>query len=359
MKLILLAAANSVHTIRWANAFVERGIETHLVSQHAVGAGLSPRVSVHLFPHFRGAGYFLNHGRLRKLVNALRPDLLNAHYATGYGTLADAIHTVPVVLNVWGSDVYEFPDKGPMHRWLLRRNLRHAAHIVSTSKAMAQRTLSICAGLRDITVVPFGVDTSVFQPRVPLALPSTGTIEIGTVKTLSTIYGIDLLIKAFALVVRTVPAAHLRIVGGGPEREQLEQLSRAAGLADRVQFVGAVPHAQVPNELRKLDLFVALSRMESFGVAVLEASACGIPVVVSNVGGLPEVVQAGVSGSIVPQEDVVAAAERIAWIANSPEIRERMGNAGVAFVHAEYEWSRCVDRMITVLENALPQSQKG
>ena len=349
MKLMLLAAANSVHTVRWANAFVERGIETHLVSQHTVGAGLSPRVSVHVLPHFGGAGYFLNYRRLRTLVNTLRPDVLNAHYATGYGTLARAIRTVPVVLNVWGSDVYEFPEKGPVHRWLVRRNLRAAHRLVSTSEVMAERVRHWVPDLPKPTVVPFGVDTDRFKPA---STPRSGTpVVIGTVKTLAHTYGIDTLIEAFALLngCAHLPPCVLRIVGGGPDRGALERRAKALGIGDRVEFSGPVPHARVPEALRGFDVFAALSREESFGVAVIEASACGLPVVVSDAGGLAEVVVGGVTGTIVARNDPPTAAKAIAELVLSNVQRARMGEAGRAQVVEKYEWSSCVGRMIAIL----------
>ncbi len=125
------------------------------------------------------------------------------------------------------------------------------------------------------------------------------------------------------------------------------------GIQEATDFIGVVPHASVPDELRKLDVYVALSRSESFGVAVIEASACGLPVVVSNVGGLPEVVEQGVTGFIVPSEDPAAAADALEQLLASKELRERMGSAGRDRVERLYAWEACVDRQIAVLRSAI------
>lgn len=351
MRILLVSAASSVHTQRWANAFVERGHEVHLVSLHTPLPGYHADVRMILLPFDRGRGYATNRGALRKMVRTLAPDVVNAHYATGYGTLATGIRDRPVVLNVWGSDVYDFPEKGALHRWWLRRMLRRASHVVSTSHAMAARTVAVCPGLPLPTVVPFGVDTAVFHPS-PVK-PNGRPVVVGTVKTMAAKYGIDTLIEAFALLVNEpgIPPCSLRIVGDGPDLDAFEILADVRGIADRTVFVGAVPHAAVPDELRALDIYVALSRhdSESFGVAAIEASACGLPVVVSDVSGLKEVTRDGVTGTVVRREDPRAAANAIAAMVRSVELRMRMGNAGIAHVKQEYEWSACVDRMLDVL----------
>ena len=356
MKLLLIAAASSVHTMRWANAFVQRGAIVHLVSEHDPIPGFDQAVRLHRLPHLGGLGYLLNRTALRRIVREFRPDVMNAHYASGYGTLAVRDANVPLVLNVWGSDVYEFPDAGPVQRWLLRRNLRRADAVVSTSEVMALRTAEVCPGLGPITVVPFGVDVARFSPMPRM---DSEELVIGAVKTLAPTYGIDTLLQAFKNLVDRQPARRmrLRIVGGGTQAGELKRLAGQLGIQEATDFIGVVPHASVPDELRKLDVYVALSRSESFGVAVIEASACGLPVVVSNVGGLPEVVEQGVTGFIVPSEDPAAAADALEQLLASKELRERMGSAGRDRVERLYAWEACVDRQIAVLRSAIDRKR--
>lgn len=356
MKILLLSGASSVHTIRWANAFARRGEEVHLVSQHAPIDPLDPAVQLHRFPHYQGGGYLINRRRLQALVLELQADVVNAHYATGYGTLARAVGSVPLVLNVWGSDVYDFPEGGPLHRALVRRNLRHADRIVSTSHAMAKRTRQVCPGLGEIAVVPFGVDIDLFSPAAAAPDPLDGLV-VGTVKSLAPKYGVGILVDAFALICREHPGLRLRLVGTGPQEAELKQRAKDLGIAASVDWVGRIAHAQVPQQLHRMDVYVALSKLdsESFGVAVIEASACGLPVVVSDVGGLPEVVVHESTGFVVPRANAVAAAEKIDVLLRSRAIRERMGKAGRELVQRRYEWKHCVDLMLDVLREAASQ----
>jgi len=353
MKLVLISAGNSIHTMRWANAFVLRGLEVHLITQHKPLAGFSKSVVIHAIPHLGGLGYLLNGIRVKRLIAELEPDIVNVHYATGYGTLARWCTPAPVVLNVWGSDVFAFPDKSAWHKRWLQRNLRAATRVVSTSKVMARQVASLIGKAAPVAVVPFGVDTHIFKPSNSRS--DASVITIGTVKTLETHYGIDLLIEAFIglSAIEEMPPVRLRIVGGGGELQRLTAMVERAGLTDRVDFVGAVPHDQVPSELHKLDVYVALSREESFGVAVVEAQACGLAVVVSDVGGLPEVVEEAMTGFIVPSGDVKAATEALEILVRDHELRVRMGTGARQFVEMNYEWESCVDRMLAVLNEVI------
>jgi glycosyltransferase involved in cell wall biosynthesis len=111
--------------------------------------------------------------------------------------------------------------------------------------------------------------------------------------------------------------------------------------------VDQVSHQAVPGWLNRFDIFVAPSRLdsESFGVAAVEASACGIPVVVSDVGGLPEVVKNGSTGLIVPRDSPEELASALRRLLESATLREKMGETGRSFVVEEYEWEKCVDLM--------------
>lgn len=353
-RVLLLSGASSVHTIRWANAFAQQpGMEVHLVSQHDPIDALGPAVVFHRLPHLKGAGYITNGPRLRALVRRLKPGVVNVHYATGYGTLAHWVGDVPLVLNVWGSDVYDFPDEGAIHRRLVQRNLRRADRLVSTSEAMADRVQALCPELPRATVVPFGVDTDLFRPSA--TRPVNERLVVGTVKVLASKYGIDTLMHAFARVVQHHGAdAGLRLVGEGPQEQELRALAERSGLGGRIAFIPRVAHERVPDELARFDVYAALSRLdsESFGVAVIEASACGLPVVVSDAGGLPEVVRDGVTGLVVRRDDPLAAAKAIAGLLADPALRTRMGDAGRAHVQERYQWAHCVARMCSVLRGA-------
>lgn len=368
MNLAILSSAASIHTIRWVNGLSEAGLDVHLITQHPLLEPLHPGVKNYFFPHRGIAGYFTMVPGVRKLLRQLQPDLVNAHYASGYGTTARLVNYHPWLLSVWGSDVYGFPCKSPLHRWVVTSNLRAADAVASTSHCMAEQTRSLVPELGDIAITPFGVDMPAFAKATTTA---TGTaragLTIGTVKTLTPTYGIDTLIHAFALLRHqlqvlapaTAQGLRLRLVGGGPQQADLQQLAHTLGVADVTTFVGRVPHTQVPQELAALDIFTALSRLESFGVAAIEAGAAHLPVVVSDAGGLPEVVQHGKTGLIVAKDDPTAAAAALLRLVQDPALRQRLGAAGQEHVANNYAWPACVKTMIGAYERTISTYKKN
>src|SRR5699024_486512 len=146
-------------------------------------------------------------------------------------------------------------------------------------------------------------------------------IVIGTVKKLEHVYGIDILIKTTAFLISYLrehghddlaKRVRLQIVGKGPQLKELKDLTKEYQSESITEFIGTDPNEEVHNYLNQIDVFTAFSRSESFGVAVLEASACEIPVVVSNVGGLPEIVQNGETGFSIPLEHMDEIVEKLA-----------------------------------------------
>jgi glycosyltransferase involved in cell wall biosynthesis len=205
---------------------------------------------------------------------------------------------------------------------------------------------------KPILITPFGVDCAVFSPGFR---EETKEFVIGTVRSLEKSYGIDCLLKAFKLLMDRHPdwPSRLVIVGGGSLEREYKQLARGLDLGERVYFVGKVPHSRVPDYLKSFSVFAALSNYESFGVAILEASSCRIPVVVSNVGGLTEVAVDGKTALIVPPNDEVAAADCFEKLFLSPSLRERLGRAGRQRVMERYEWNQTAKIMENLYEEVI------
>lgn len=346
MKVALLAGAHSVHTVRWANGLAATGAEVHLISAHRLAGALDDTVMFHPLPVRAPWGYLAAAWSLRGVLRRIGPDILNAHYATGYGLLARLSRFRPLLLSMWGSDVYDFPQKSFFHRRFLAMNLKHANALASTSRCMARQSAETWAHAH-VFITPFGIDEERFTPMRRHA--DARCLVLGTVKALKNKYGVDTLIEAFALAqAQLAPqSVRLEITGTGPEEGALKALAARLGVADSVIFHGAVEHERVPLMLDRLDVFAALSRLdsESFGVAILEAAAAGKPVVVSDADGPAEVTIDGSTGFVVRRNDPMAAATAIVQLARSPELMREMGEAGRRHVLTHYTWTRSVALM--------------
>ncbi|EKT4485823.1 glycosyltransferase [Shewanella algae] len=349
MKIVLLAPANSIHSIRWANGLAERGHSIYLVSAHTTNAKFHKNVNLHILENLAPAGYITAFVELKNLLAQIAPDILNAHYATGYGLLARLTRFKPLILSVWGSDVYDFPQKSIFHRALLRGNLKSATALASTSHCMLKETCKTY-NHSNAFITPFGVDHTLFTPEVP-GYVSDERVVVGTVKNLSYKYGIDILIQAFSKVFYKLGEPnwlYLEICGGGESLDELRRLVSKLGIEKQVEFIGNVQYENVPNYIARFDIFVALSRLnsESFGVAIVEANACGKPVVVSDADGPKEVTLDGVTGYVVAKGSVDEAAEKMELLINNKSLRKEMGEAARKHVLEQYTWDKSVDIML-------------
>ena len=357
MKLVLISAANCIHTARWANGLVTRGIDVHLISAHSSELVYDDRVKLYVLNNKAPLGYLSSVFEVKALINEIAPDLVNAHYATGYGLLSRLSGSKPSLLSVWGTDVYDFPKKSFFHRLLLKGNLKYASAVASTSHCMAEETAKTFRS-DEVYITPFGVDEHAFFS----SSKESSDIVLGTVKTLNKKYGIDTLIKAFSQAWEALNKPdnlYLEISGSGPDMNELITLTESLGIKGLVTFHGHVDHEKVPHMLNRLDVYCALSRLESFGVAILEACSCEKPVIVSDADGLAEVTLHGKTGLVVPKDDVSAAANAMIKLINDKELRKEMGTFGRKHVVENYTWDKSLDIMINAYEKVIEHNKQS
>ena len=362
-RIMILSDSSSDHTKRWVKATAERGHTVALFSLNDSDLDYYQKIDgVKIYAHSifgnlkdqktNGTIEKLNYLKpllnLKRSIKEFKPDVVHAHYATSYGLLGVLSGFHPLIISLWGSDAYLFPKVSFLHRKLLEFNFSKADRILSTSHCMAREVSQYTN--KNIIVTPFGVDTDRFSPFD--GEKQGKELIIGTVKSLSAIYGLDTLIDAFDIVVRENPELKVQLViaGDGTERKNLEAQVERLGLTDKVTFLGRIPNTEVAELLSRMDVYVALSRSnsESFGVAAVEAMSCGVPVVVSDADGFMEVVPNENAGYIVPRNDAGAAAEKISYLLNNHEAAVEMGNNGRLHVLNNYMWENSVDTMMDV-----------
>lgn len=357
---IALIGMDSVHMMRWANALCERGHDvtfiTCKVDMSESGKRYSGKVKIVMLKYGAPLGYYLNSPQLKRVIKNGNFDIVNVHYASGYGTLARRAKLKRALLNVWGSDVYDFPYESGFKLKLIKKNLNYFKALASTSNCMARQVKNLVG--RDCFITPFGVDTNLFKPLN--VKKDEDKIIFGTVKALSPKYGIADTIKAFVKLVKRLESEgkndvanklHYDIYGrvyDDPHYgDVLQNIIDECGMADRIKLRGFIENTKLPEILNGLTLFNCNSvcNSESFGVAAVEAMACGIPVQVSDADGFAEVVEDGVTGLLAPKGDVNAISENMYKLLIDPQMRERMGKAGVERVKRLYDWQSNVETM--------------
>ena len=296
----------------------------------------------------------LSEGTLNKLkvyIKEIRPDILHAHYASSYGFLGALCNFKPYIISVWGSDVQSFPQNSFIHRRILRFSLNRSSIVLATSNSLADQTKNFTQ--KKIIVTPFGVDIYKFNSIRSKRPFNENDLVIGTVKSLEKNYGINNLIKAFSIVrnkFKDIPLK-LLIVGTGSEEKNLKKLAKEMVVEDDCVFTGYINHNKIQDYHNMIDISVFLSDKEGFGVSILEAMACCKPVVVSNTGGLSEIVNDGQNGYFVSPNNPEEAANAIEKLVGDPELRIKFGVNGREKVKTHYNWDKSVDLMLDVYQN--------
>jgi len=367
MRILILSDSDSPHTIKWVKSLAEKNIEIGIFSIHKANVniydgvknlkiydlGIDRNIQSKGEKNFTKIQYFKGIKELKKVISVFNPDILHAHYASSYGLLGSLANFHPYIISAWGSDVFKFPNYSLIHKNILKYNFYKADEILCTSYALRKETSKYTK--KSILITPFGVDTNKFKPSRPEIVYDKKTIIIGTIKSLEENYGIEYLIRGFKILENKIPNQPLKllIVGKGTQELFLKNLVKKLNIQSKVEFTGYINPDLVLKYHNMIDIAVFPSIEESFGVSVLEASACGKPVIVSNVGGLPEVAEDGKTGFIVEKENPDAIA--LAWekFISNPELRNEFGKNGRNKVIKEYNWKDSIDKIIYIYKSIL------
>jgi glycosyltransferase involved in cell wall biosynthesis len=223
-----------------------------------------------------------------------------------------------------------------------------ADEVVALSRAVAMNVIGMTPH-----VVYHGI-----EPQAEITRPSgvSRAPVLGVASRLVPIKGIVYLLRALDLLRRDVAGVRLEIAGAGPDHATLQREVRTLGLDDIVAFVGWQP--DIWPWLGRWDVLVQPSLAEGFGMAALEAMAAGLPVVASSVGGLPELVEDGRTGYVVPPADPATLAARLRHLVRHADLREAMGAAGRARVRQHFSPQRMAAEIAAVYDGLLSSPER-
>ncbi len=294
---------------------------------------------------------------LRVLVREIRGqrlDVLHAMWGHEPGflaALAGRLTGTPVVVSLQGGELADLPDvdyggaRSGVNRRLVSGALRLADRVVCGSEWLTRQASRRVTPERLVTL-PFGVDTERFRPEADAETADRWRLDgdpcLLHVASLVPVKDQDTLLRAFARVLTHHPGAALHLAGEGDLLPYLGNLAGELGIAERVRFLGHVPHDELPRLYRQADLHLLPSRHESMAMVVLEAAACGCPTVGTPVGYLPELEPAA---RTVPLRDPRALARELLELLAEEGAPKRLGAAARELIHARYRLDQTVDRL--------------
>ena len=273
-----------------------------------------------------------------RLLGPRRPALIHAHFGVEgvYARRLAARLGRPLITTFHGFDatlsLAGLLANPAWQRYALERRAlaRGGGLFLCASAFLRGRILALGFPPERSLVHYIGVDLAAISPR---EAEEEGRVILHVAR-LEPVKGTATLLRAFLRIAGEFPQARLRVIGDGSLRKRLEKEAAASGFAERVEFTGALAHAEVLAAMRGAAVLVAPSirtgsgREEGLGMAVLEAAATGVPVIGSRSGGIPEGIEDGRTGFLVPQQDVEALAGRLRLVLEDSALRRRLGGAG-------------------------------
>jgi glycosyltransferase involved in cell wall biosynthesis len=264
---------------------------------------------------------------------------VNLHYPGGMAfTFERVLKDIPLLLSFHGTDASNLATLDPDRKDAWRRLLERCAAVVTCSGELGQRIDTALGARLRHHVIYNGVDADRFAgPAAGARAPGQDVIlHVGKFDHNK---GQDVLIDAFARIADEFPGTVLRLVGGsGQHLAHLRAQVEGLNLAARVEFFADVPYADMPSHFSSATLFAFPSRQEAFGLVLLEAGACKLPVVASRVGGIPELIRERETGLLVEPGDAAALAQALRTLLNEPALARGLGERLSARVAADFSW---------------------
>jgi len=301
--------------------------------------------------------------RLRTIVRRFNVVAINVHYPATNAFVFVLLRWLGlyrgrVLLSFHGSDLQAALAARGLERFVWRRLVQSVDCCIAVSESLARDAATLsprCA----VAMIHNGLDAADFvakrQPDAAVAQGLAGRRFVLSVAAYQPWKGQDVLIRAFAGIAKQFPDLLLVLIGekkAGTYAEDLRREIARLALADRVLMLESIPHALVAAYLNQAALFVLPSRLESFGIALLEAGAFGLPVVATTAGGIPEIITDGETGRLVPPDDADALREQMARLLRDPAEARRLGEALRRHVGQNFSWRRAYEAYMALVQNA-------
>ena len=347
-----------IATCYMAEHLAQRGHEVHVIT--SLDEGL-PEESyeqgfyVHRLPRIgnRFASAFVFCINIVSAIQKINPEIIHVQ-SLGIAVpalISKKFHKIPYVLWGRGSDVY-------LPHWRTKLTskiaMKNADSVIALTENMKQTMRSIYG--RNIAVIPNGIELREYteiRPVEEVKCPSKRILFVGR---LHPIKGVQYLLQAMKVVHKKMPDAKLILVGDGEEREHLESLTGSLEIREYVEFVGRAPHEMVLDYMNRSEVFVLPSLSEGFPVTILEAMACGLPIVATRVGGVPDIIEDGINGYLVDTKNPEQIAQALQKILENEQLRGNISSNNREEAE-KYSWDRIVINLERIYQNTLQLSQ--
>jgi glycosyltransferase involved in cell wall biosynthesis len=291
-----------------------------------------------------------------KCVRERNCDLIHAHWIVPAGLMALIVGGFcrrPVVVTVHGSDLLVVPERSSIIRRLVKYVLNRADAITSVADHLTEMMVEMGIPREKILTFPMSVPTESFGSEGDVPAGWDQKAVAFSNRSLYPLYNVETLVRAAPLIFEKARHAEVVIAGEGPERERLESLANELGVADRVKFIGAIPHERMPHYLRGSAVYVSTALSDGASVSLLEAMACGAFPVVADIPANREWIEDGGNGFLFPPENPEALAEKVLESFDRDDLRVSARDVNAHIIEQRAQWSSNIEKLLALFEQVM------
>jgi glycosyltransferase involved in cell wall biosynthesis len=287
----------------------------------------------------------------RRLTREIKPDLIHAGPIQTCGLLAALTGFRPLLTMSWGFDLMQDAERNAWWRYVTRYTLARSTFFTSDCETTRQKAIAYGMNPNHTIVFPWGVDLERFTPAV--TRHSSPDFTLFSNRSWEPLYGVDVLARAFVKAARQRPELRLMLLGGGSQGNLLRQILTDGGVMERVHFGGQVSQSELPRYYQMADLYISASHVDGSSVSLMEALACGLPALVSDIPANQEWVAEGVNGWLFPDGDIDALAAAILRAYDRRKNLAEIGRAARTTAEEKADWKKNFLKLLEAYDLAL------
>lgn len=293
------------------------------------------------------------------LTKEIKPDLIHAGPIQTCAFIAALSGFRPILTMCWGYDLVQDADRNSWMKWVTRYTLKRSAYFTSDAQFTRNKAVLFGMNLEKTVVFPWGVDTKHFAPRntadanrkSKIANPKSITLFCN--RTWESIYGVDVLAKAFVKVAVNNPNVNLILLGGGSQGARIRQILMNGGVLDRVHFGGQVTYNDLPRWYQMADIYISPSHVDGSSVSLMEALASGLPCLVSDIPGNKEWISEGENGWLFRDGDADDLAEKISQAIKNRRSFKKIGESARKTAEHKADWKKNFGKLLEAYEQTM------
>jgi glycosyltransferase involved in cell wall biosynthesis len=363
VKVLYFTRNDSVHDRRFLSTMTLAGIEVFLLRLYSESGpllGLPKTVKEVRWqdkPSMEPRRIHDRVAELQRIIQETQPDLIHAGPLTDCAYLAARSGFQPLVNMSWGSDILAAGGWNFRNKKTVQRTLEHSTVLIGDCEAVKQRAIALGFPADRIVIFPWGIDLKHFSPGSGGDLRKKWGYDkkfvILSLRSWEPIYGVDIAVKAFIVAARQNPALRLLLGGTGAQEEKIRKVVCESGVEDKIRFLGQIPQTELPEIYRGSDLYVSASHSDGSSVTLMEALACGKPVLVSDIPGNKEWVTGGQNGWLFRDNNIHQMATLMGSVQMELTLLDKMATNNRQLAVEKADWKKNSKGLIRAYDMAM------